>query len=394
MSETATEAIEKEIVEIEESLPEFPKLPGALGEFIEALTDDLPYAHKALCAAVYLSLKISGRVRLASEPNLQTRFYGIMISGPGTGKSAADKETRRALAPLLEEDIATELSIDSGPALVEALSENRRVLYAPDEMADAFEKAKLTNVSRNSLFGEFLKLFEGTETGRRVVKKNAEPILLSDVHFAMIGGATPDRFEKMWGGTGGSASGLQTRFILSASNQTMPALKTPNNDAALAAALEKLTAALGTEKATIKLSSEAQDSILGWSLGADQSQATRALDMGKRMALLLAACNRAQEINAETMETGLDFATYQIELYSHFMPKDSSGHVQAFENRILSAIGRHGRLTARDLRNLIHPDRHPGGYGAFLQALKNLIGAGAIISRNKTRKGAPIFERD
>jgi len=384
-------------VDTEESLPQFPKLTGPLGQLVEAITCDLAYEHKALCALAYIGLHLSGRVRLASDPFLQSRFYACMVGPLGTGKSSADKEVRRELSggenPVLG-GIQCELSIDSGPALVEALAENARLIYTPDEMADAFEKAKQTATGRNSLFGEFLKLYESNQTGRRVVKKNAEPLTLTNVHFAMVGSATPERFDRMWQGTSGGSSGLQSRFVLSYSEQCMPLLKTPNDEQSLSLAKRELSSALEEPQQVIQLSQVAQEIIMDWAAFKDLSRYQRALDMGKRFALVLAACNRATAVDEQTMRLALGFVDYQMAVHAKVMPKDSSGWVQAFENRIITFYGRHAQATERQVRQGINPERYPGGFGSFQQACRNLIGTGKLLAVGKTRSNTTIWEMD
>jgi hypothetical protein len=378
----------------EESSPQFPRLPGQLGNLIDAITCDLPYEHKALSTLAYIGLKLSGRVRLASEPFLQPRFYACMVGPPGTGKSSAEKEVRRALFGAVLEGVQYELSIDSGPALVEALAENPRIIYAPDEMADAFEKAKQTATGRNSLFGEFLRLYESNETARRVVKKNAEAIHLSNVHFAMIGSATPERFERMWTGTSGASGGLQSRFVLSFSEKALPIIKTPSDEQALSLAVGELADILNADQPVIRLSNDAQDWIQDWAAFKDLSDSPRVLDMAKRFALVLAACNRTDEVDGETMRRALAFADYQIAVHERLMPRDAAGWVQAFENRIIAFFERHGRATERQMRQRIVPERYQGGYGSFQQACRNLVGTGKLKQAGKTRKNTPIWELD
>jgi hypothetical protein len=372
-----------------DTLPEFPRLRGPIDDFIRGITSDLPYEHKALCALVYLGVKISGRVRLASDPHLQPRLYGCMVGPPGTGKTASEKEVRRELEPLLD-DVHCEFSIDSGPALVETLQEFPRLVYTPDEMADAFEKARHTPASRNSLFGEFLRLFDSNSTGRRVLKKNSPPISLTDVHFAMIGGATPERFNQMWTGTSGAAGGLQSRYSLSYSETPMPNLRTPNSASTIETAIKTLKENLRID-GYVKISEAAQDLIVKtWTA----TFSSRALDTAKRFALLLAASESELEVDADLMQAALQFARYQIAVHEKLMPPDSHGWVQSFENRIIAYFKRHRQSTERDLRRSLSPEKYPGGYGSFSQAIRNLLTCHKLVSVGSNQKGNAIWELD
>jgi hypothetical protein len=375
-----------------ERLPKFPGLKGPADDLARGITNDLPYEHKALCIMCYIGLQISGCAFLASDPYLQPRFYGAMVGPPGTGKSASEKEVRHAATRAFP-DIHIEFSIDSGPALVEALAEHPRTMLVCDEVADTFDKGRQTPGSHNSLFGELLRLYEGNETGRRVVKKNAEPISVTNAHFALIGGATPERFDRMWQGTGGAAGGLQSRFALSFSEQTLPAIRTPNREGVINASCDALRETFKRPR-TVKLSGDAQDLIVAWSNEGDRAARPRILDMAKRFSLIVAASDDRAEVDVDTMARGLQFAEYQIAVHEKLMPADSSGWTQAFENRILAFFKRHPEASERDLRRSISPEKYPGGYGSFQQATGNLIRTQKLIKTGTNRVGNTVWKAD
>jgi len=378
-----------------ESLPEFPRLPGPLGRLVDAITTDIAYDHKALAAVTYVGVALSGRIKIKTEPFLQSRFYACSVGLAGTGKSAADKEIARAVLPLMPH-VNAEPSIDSGPALVEILGEKPRTLYRPDELADAFEKAKQTTSGRNSLFGEFLRLYESGETGRAVIERNGgrgKPV--TDAHFAICASATTDRFERIWSGTSGAASGLQSRFVLSFSEQTMPPIKSGNDEAMLADAQADLSSILSREEVQyFGLSDEAQNEIIWWEMSVDRGKHTRVLDMAKRFALIVAATCGESTVTGKTMKLGLQFADYQLALYKKLMPDDAATFVQAFENKILRFYDKHPNSPERQCKKSIKPENCPGGFGPFSQAWRNLTHADAIIRTGMTRSNTALWSRD
>ena len=400
---------EPEITPEDEALPEFPRLPGALGRLVEGITSDLPYDHKALSALTYLGIGLARRVKLVSDPWLQPRFYSCLVGPANSGKSAADVEVRRALIDSelrVLKDVYVELSIDSGPALVQALEEHRRLILAPDELADQFEKARAGTTGRNSLHGEFLRLFESNETSNHTKRARGEGgrTEIHDALFAIVGCATTERFERMWQGSGAAASGLQSRFVLSYSEDIPPRLKTPNDEAAIDAAISELAKAVCPADEShlesvpavrcLRLSLAAQSAIQDWRIFEDDSAALmkRVLDMAKRFALVVAACNQAEEIDETTMRLGLEFADYQIALRDKLLPADAATYVQAFENRILSFFERHRNATEHVLQNKVRPERYPGGYAAFNQAWAALARAGKFKPVAKNRKGSTVYE--
>jgi len=362
---TSSEAFE---LAHEDTLEDFPRLTGPLGRLVEGITDDIPYEHKALAAVTYVGLALSGRTELAPPHNhLQPRFYACLVGPKGTLKSAAQKEVNRALEGL--GNVSVEHSINSGPALVVALKENSRLLYAPDEMAGAFAKAKT-----GRMFDDFKTLYEDNKISNRV--KNSPPTVATGCHFAMSGSCTRESFARMWLGTGGAGDGLQSRFVLSFSEKQRPhtQIKKPNNDALVALAVEELQHALASVPRRIELPEQEGAFTKGLAgtgehINLDYS---RVVDMGRRFALVLAACNGKTQIDDETMSLGRAFISYQIAAYRPLLPPDAINLVEGFEKRILLFFAKHQPASYRDLRNNIRPENSPGGFGPFKAAFNNL----------------------
>jgi len=390
---------EPEVKQEEEPLPPFPRLPGALGEIVDGITHDISYDHKALALITYIGLALAKRVSLVPDFWLQPRFYSCLVATASTGKSAAEFEVRRVCDEHeLLRDVSVELSIDSGPALVEALAENPRLMLAPDELADQFEKARAGKTGRNSLFGEFLRLYESNETANHTKKKKGGEggrVEIKNALFALIGGTTTQRFSQMFIGTGAVASGLQSRFVLAHSDQVMPRLKTPNDEAKIARACDELSTALFEEEhRKFRLSESAQDAIMDWRLFEDDGaeKMKRVVDMAKRFALVVAACSRLSEIDENTMRLGLQFADYQIALREMLFPPDAATYVQAFENRIIQFFEKHGTVSEAILQNKIRPEILHGGFESYNRAWAGLVRAGKVEAVGKSRKGRVLYE--
>jgi hypothetical protein len=373
-----------------EALPEFPRLTGPLGRVIDAITPDIPYEHKALTVLTYAGLKLSGRVRFAPPyRHLQPRFYACLVGPFGSGKSAAQQEVSHALSGL--SGVYAEFSIDSGPALVEALEEHSHLIYMPDELSDAFQKAR-----QGKVLGQLLRLYEHNETGRRVVRKNGGPTKLTNVHFALVASATEQSFRDTWQGARGRGSGLQSRFVLSLSEKLMPTVKAPNDEPALEQAVRELSAVIDAADLPDIGISEDAESTFQWfgEVCIDKKQFPRVTDMGRRFAFTLAVCNGASEIDDETAKLAVDFGWYQIEAHRLVMPDDASNPIQAFENRIIRFFEKHGPGTQRDARNNIKPEYSPGGYTAFIRAFDSLVHAEKLKKGSFNRAGKEIWKVD
>lgn len=371
----------------EDALPEFPRLTGPLGMLVDAITQDIPYEHKALAALTYMGVALSGRTRLAGGDyeNLQPRFYACLIGPPGSGKSAAVNEVKRALKDFGK--VHVQGSINSGPALVKVLNEHPRLLYLPDEATGAFQKAQ-----SGRMFSDLLHLLEENEAEHRVRDSSTK---VTNAHFGMALTATPRVFQDMWTGTGGSSSGFQSRFVLSFSEVLMPLVKTGNDSFGLEVAVNDLKAILDRLPPEIALPETKGDFTKG--LVGDGSHIdgnlSRVLDMGKRFALLTAACNDKAQIDDETMGAAAAFIKYQIAAFERFMPADAWSWVQRFENRILNFFEKYpDSHSDREVLNYIKPRVSQGGFGVFEKAFDNLKDTRELISTEKNRSGFELWK--
>jgi hypothetical protein len=411
---------ETELETIEDPFPIFPKLFGPLHTLAEIIGPSLAYEHKILHLLTTVGLRLSDKVKLASDPWLQSRFFGAMIGPPGSTKSAVEKEMRGVVFPKgtelagrltyphapLAADILVQYSVNSGPALVQLFEDNTKILLAPDEITSLFEKGRSTTASPNSLFGELLRLFEGNETGRAVVRSGkrdkstgrranaGDQIQIDNAHLALIGGATEKGFQAMWLGTAGAASGLQSRFVLSYSDLMLPPFQILTDVDRAVEALRELILALADAADRLTISDDAQKKVVDWVESHGSNLPPRALDVAKRCAIVLASADCSSTVTLGVMTWCLAFADYQIALKARLMPPDASGDIQAFENRIISFLDRHKEASGNQIRRAISPERYPGGYFAYEKATYSLLRSGRLLSIGKTRKGKGIYRLD
>lgn len=372
-----------------DTLPEFPRLPGSLGELVDGITDDIPYEHKALAALTYMGLALSGNTELAQPYNhLQPRFYSCFVGPPGSGKSTAQQEINRALAGVGK--VSVERSSNSGPALVTALDENRRLLYFPDEITGAFQKAK-----HGKMFDDFKTLYEDNKISNRV---KAKATVVTGCHFAIVGTCTRESFGQMWQRTGGGSDGLQSRFVLSFSESRMPHRRTLNNDFLVEIAVDNLKQVLSEVPQVIELPEKVgafTDGLTGDGGSHINPDYARVVDMGRRFVLILAACNGRKQVDDETMRLGRAFIDYQIAAYEPLLPADAYSFVEEFEHRILSFFKKHQPASFRDCRNNIRPENSPGGFGPFKAGFNNLTSTGKLLpAGDANRVGTVRYKLD
>ncbi len=391
--------------EDDKGFPEFPFFTGSLADLASALAPDLPWEFKFASAMTFWGLIRSGLDTLESEPYLQPRFYTALVADPGRGKSAAIKEVRSIFARISSR-FSRCSSVDSGPALVDEFHEQSEqmkkalfgdraaILLDPDELSDLFEKSKSSRQSRNTIAGELLKLFEGNITANHARSTGKGKIEIENAHLAIIGGATTDGYPTLWTGTGGGANGLQSRFTIVASHVSkLPSQQQPTDAEKLAAVILRLCDQAARPGQRFKISDEASRRLKIWwnSTPRDKASEIRIADLVKRILIILASTNDADEIDIKLMEQAIAFGNYQIAVREQLNPMDSHSWVQGFENAILQVFQRSGEaLTYNDVRRLIHPERKPGGVGVFFQAFQNLARSG-MLDVEKTAQGIQRF---
>ena len=374
---------------LDESVPEFPAITGSIAELADAMCPDIPREFKIMAAITRVGLAISGQVHLEGEPHLQPRFYTCFIAEAGRGKTAAIKETR-----VINTGYREVPSVDSAPALVDTFAESndspRRLLLSPDEAIDLFEKAKTSRDSRNSLFTELLKLYEDNVTGNRA-RRNESPIEIHDAHLAILCGATPSGYDGMWMGSRGASGGLQSRFIPVATTASpMPAKQRPSDSQRVHAAVAHIRQQIeGCSLTLLTMTAEAEAAFKAWweSIPKDKPSTVRVEALVKRFLMVLAVTNDTDMIGSGLMAVGVAFGDYIIAVRDRFNPADASSWVHAFENKIVACHERVGvPITRNHCRRLLHPERHPGGFGDFIRAYGNVIQAGRLVPRGKTER--------
>jgi hypothetical protein len=392
--------------EVQEPLPEFPKMTGSLADLCHAVCPDIPFEYKFAAALAYFGLFRSGIDVLATEPFLQTRFYMSLIGLPWRGKTAALKEIRKIMPALYGgKDFARAVSVDSGPALVEQLylAQRRQIIplnpitdgadkltprvammVDPDEMSDLFEKGKVTANSKNSIFSEFLKLYDGNETENTTKKSGKQYVPNAQVAF--IAGATVQGYPLLWNCTGASASGLISRWTPIGTNAgKMPIEQRPTDGDKTAIAAQRITNQLKHPGRKIQFTPDAARVLREWSALAPEDETSQAAqarveDMVKKLLIVLASSNDRDEIGTDLVSLGIQFGDYITTLRERYNPLDSWSQIQAFENIIETTIKKNkGRMMSNKLLlNTVKPQRKPGGYGAFNQAISNLLKAGRL----------------
>ena len=409
---TVIEPVKKVVAE--ETYPQFPRIPGSLGDLADAVFPDIPYLFKVIAGFTHFGLIRSGLDTLADEPHLQTRLYSVLVAGPGRGKTAAINEIGRVFKAINKGFYEAWPSIDSGPALVDAFDEQNRanlikadgtdnaadvwmskVLLSPDELRGLIERSKVTSNSRNTLLDELLKLYEANVTGSRVRGAKIK-IRIENAHLALIGGATPAGYNNMWVSTGSATDGAHTRFVTVAADLPRFSSRPKTSN------LEKvndLTQELQEQAAEPGRAYQIDDAAWAmfdkwWtSKPADNRHVDRLDGIVKRILVILARTNDVETIGVDLMTPAIAVGDYIQFCREKHNPGDAVNYVQAFENRIIELFKKRGPMTAREVAKAIHPERHNGGFNAFNQAF-DVLKKGGLKEKGRNIGHAPIFDLD
>src|SRR5208282_1803022 len=117
----------------------------------------------------------------------------------------------------------------------------------------------------------------------------------------------------------------------------------------------------------------------------------RLLDQAKRFAMIVAACQQAENIDEQIMAVALQFADYQLALRKKLFPPDASTTEQVFENLILAFLEKHGRATEAVIQNRIGPERRRGGFISFNRAWAALFRCGKVLMIGPNRQRQPVY---
>jgi hypothetical protein len=376
----------------QETLPQFPKLTGPLGDVVNAITNGSPYEHRALSLLTYVGLALSGRTRLAAPyTKLQPRFYTCLVGPVGSRKSGAYQAVAEALEGV--GGVHVNESIDSRPGLVMALKAletaddpTGRLLFLPDEATGAFQKAQ-----QRGIFDDFKHLADKNTLPHRVKDKETT---VTDAHFAMVAGVTPEFFARLWRGGAAQSGGLPSRFVLSYSDD-LPSLTWQRESTdELESSVEVLKLVLLSAPEEISLPDNFGDftfGLVGEGSHIDRNRFPRVVDMERRFALILAACNGKTKIDAETMKAGAEFINYQIAIQTKLIPGDSWSARQDMGHRILDYFRRQDpnkpRKTRNDAVRNIKPERAEAGVDGFNKMFDALVKSGKLQSNEKNHKG-------
>jgi hypothetical protein len=304
-------------------------------------------------------------------------------------------------------------SVDSGPKLVDdfndqiragiiradggspSLNPMAKILLSPDELRGLWEKAKVTQNSRNSLGDEILKLYEQNQTGSHVRMAKIK-LDIKNAHLALIGGATEIGYASMFVGTQSSSDGLQSRIApVAIKGEKMPSRQRPTDPEKFAAAIIRLSAQAKADDQLFPWNDEAFTLYDQWwnSKNSDNPNVERLDGIVKKLLIILVRTNDLSEITVPIAKVATEIGDYVLYCRDKYCSMDAAGFTQAFENKIAAAYLKHGSLSPHQCKRLVHPERYPGGFGHFIFAFNNLLKANELVEVGRNHK-SKIYKID
>ena len=397
---------EQLIEQATEPPPEFPHAPGVLGRFCDAMTPDIPYAHKIASLLAYVGLALSGNVTLETHAWLQPRLYVLLVGPPGDGKTAAMKEVRKALEHLLP-NIQIRRSFDSKEGLIQQLSLHSHILLACDEINGFFEKASKPGAGT---LDTLLELYEDNRAENITKKYQGNPnneIIVRDGHLAVLGGVQNRRFQPLWRGS--EQSGQQSRFFIALSDSHMPVEPRPSDKEALAQAAQEIADIINSFRTPadedscpeplVMALTESEEAIsaayahaLNWSCNHSQEayqalSETRNRDLALRIAMIVSACLKETAISGTTAEFAYALADCSMKAFGQLGTQAAANAVDVMSGLILKFYETNPRpASLRIVQNWIKPEKYPGSFEAFNRAAAALIKAERLEYKSMSKR--------
>jgi hypothetical protein len=174
---------------------------------------------------------------------------------------------------------------------------------------------------------------------------------------------TIDLWQDMFCGVGAQGSGLFGRFSMVVNDSPIPkvSLKTPKWENLRTRMFERITR-LNEHPQVLHMTQEAEDLLFNWINGpkfeghSDDVIGRLNLIAG-RNALHLAWLHNKTVIDAEEMKGGIALGDYQFEVRLLNQPNVGNNIMAQTQNKMVSAVKRHGRLQQHLLFKKIHAER-------------------------------------
>lgn len=408
--------------DLEIVVPDFPRLPGVLGKFCDAITKDIPYEHKAACLLTYVGLALSGNVVLKTHAWLQPRLYTLLVGPPGDGKTAAMKEVHAALEKVLP--IKVRRSFDSKVGLIQQLSWVSHILLAADEIHGFFDKAQKPGAGT---LDTVLELYEDNRAENITKKSKTNPdneIIVTNGHFGILGGIQNERFSQLWRADG-IQSGQTDRFLFTLSSNHMPIEPTPNDSEALRIAVEEIGKIVNSfhnhlehpvepdsdieaeseSTRPVGILGESQEAIdeayaheFNWAVNSQTdayrcSNEQRNRDLAYRIAMIISTCQLHSEITGETMKLACQIADYKMKVFGVLDYVATTNNVDAMQNRILAFYDKNdgANFSLKTVSGHVRPERFPGGAEAFNRAWRALVDIKRLEFQGQSKRKQPLF---
>jgi hypothetical protein len=386
------DALSQQIITLSDPL-RFPDsiITGVAGGFADAYAEltEVPRHFYWLCYLACLGSYLSGRVKLQTLLNVQSRVYLLLLGMSGRGrKSTALEFTSQFFQKALGDDFSMMHGVNSGEGLSVFLEKQRtrqedhvRTLIVYDEFLSFVAKAMQKG---NSLLSTVTSLFE--KNSCQMATKDKQ-LILENIHLSLIAACTTDTWERCWTPDFLAIGLLNRLFLCPGSMEKLVSLPPPlpvETWKQLCSDLRNITSQ-AEMVGTYELTEEAKRLYDDWytnRLDQKSLHAVRLDAYALRFMLLFAVNDRAVNIDAEIVSRTLRLVDWQFLVRQQMDPIDADSETAKVEGKIRRTLAT-GPKGQRDLQRKTNAQRT--GLWIWKSALQNLTENGEVVYDSATK---------
>lgn len=363
-------------------VPSFPQqaMLGSLGDLARELGKDneVPEEFLFMNALTVAGLILSGRVRLASGLDSDTRLFTISVGeSAGAKKSSAQRKILDFFIGLGLPNWSICNGVGSAEGLANAL-ERAPVVLAIDELKYLLQK---TQIRGSVLLPMVTALFEQISYQNEVKDSS---ISLSDARLSLVANCTTETFDVLWDHEA-LAIGLVNRLMLVSNErkEKVPWPEEPNKGrlSELSYIIKQQLTELPTKP--IGITPDARVVWGEWYRALPETEFSKRLDtIGFRMMPILAITTGKDIIDLAVIKAITALLDYELVIRHDLQPIDAQNEIARTEMRIRRSTREY--VGRRDIYKRVHAERV--GEGIFEIALRNLIRSGKLIVEKETGK--------
>lgn len=352
-------------------------MSGAAGRFAEIYSDHLepPPQFFYMAYLTCLGAVISDRATIDSAIQPRPRLYTLLLGESADDrKSTAIDQTVSFFKKTLIDGFCTCHGTGSAEGLQRKLSKNNRLLLVFDEFKQFVSKCKID--------GSVLLPCVNTlyESNRYESQTSKHAVDIQDAQLSLLAASTIATYDDMWTANFTDIGFNNRLFLVTGHGARKYAIPKPIALGDRKALEEDLVHVLsGVPSGTVfPTTSTAVEMFEGWYMGLEQSVHAKRIDgYALRLMPLLAANDRKDTIDEDTVRKAMTLCDWQLHVRKAHDPIDADSEMAKMEQRIRKYLQKTpSGLRDRELKRSTNANRH--GVWLYQKARDNLLKCGDI----------------